>query len=380
MGSINPATMRALAPGKWIWDRGVGVYKAKDGTLSWYVRYYAELPDGTRFQVEERAKDAANRTQADSVRTARRAEVFRGTWRPQERQRVVTFAEFAEVDFLEAKRAQKLRSVGRYKIAIDSHLVPHFGRTITLGGITGAEVKAYYEKRLTECAIATANYELNTIKSIYTEAIAAGLALANPAVGIRMVDPQNERIRRISKDEVRRLHKAANELPWKLGRMLFLTLYWTGMRIDEAQRMTRAQVDLEHRVMRVGTKAGSREVPLLPELEPELRAWLASGAGEVYVFPAERGDGAISNTPVRKWWAALLAKTAVDDPPTPPIDDLTPHDLRHHFAKVLIDRGVEPRIVMAILGWTSWQMLQRYILPDHNEVREAVARATNKYV
>jgi hypothetical protein len=30
---------------------------------------------------------------------------------------------------------------------------------------------------------------------------------------------------------------------------------------------------------------------------------------------------------------------------------------------------------MAILGWTSWQMLQRYILPDHNEVRDAVSRS-----
>ncbi len=136
--------------------------------------------------------------------------------------------------------------------------------------------------------------------------------------------------------------------------------------------------------MRVGTKAGSREVPLLPELEPELKAWLREGAGEIYVFPGKRKkkvpagaptpEKPISNTPVRKWWAALLAKTGIEDM-LPPIADLTPHDLRHHFAKVLIDRGVEPRIVMAILGWTSWQMLQRYILPDHEEVREAVSRS-----
>ncbi len=244
MGAINPTTIRALAHGRWIWDRGVGVYKAKDGSVSFYIRYYAQLPDGTRFQVDERVKDATNRKQAEDVRTARRAEVFRGTWRPQEKQRVVTFAEFAENDFLEAKSAQRLRSVARYKSAIGTHIVPHFGRTVTLGGITRVEIKAYYEKRLNEAAIATANYELNTLKSIYTEAMASGLALSNPARLVRMTAPNNERIRRVSKDEVRRLFKASNEIPWRLGRMLFLKLYWTGMRIEEAQRMTHAQIDL----------------------------------------------------------------------------------------------------------------------------------------
>jgi integrase len=375
MAAITPASMRALEPGKWIWDRGVGVYKARDGSLSWYIRYYATHPDGTRTQEEERVYDAENRKQADDVRTARRAEVFRGTWKPLERHKKITFADFALGDgenqspFLKAKK--KLRSWKRYEQQLRLHIVPHFGRSLTLGAITSPMVKEYYEKRLGEVSQATARLELNCLKSVFSEAVEQGLLLKNPAVGVRTTSPNNARRRRISKDEVRRLFKAAGELPWKMGR------------IDEAQSLERDELDFENKTIRLkdSKTATPRTIPILPELELELKPWVEQYAGERYVFPgiAEDelgGEKPVSNTPVRKYWRSLLNQTADFVNNVPAIADLTPHDLRHHFAKVLIDRGVEPRMVMAILGWTSWQMLQRYVLPDEDEVREAVIKAT----
>ena len=377
MTAITPISLRALAPGRYLWDRDVGAYKSATGAITWYVRYYAVLPDKTRIRVKEIAKDAENRKQAADVLIARRAEVFRGTWRPHERERVVTFSEFAEGDFLIAKKAQGLRSWERYEQQIRLHLVKHFGRTVTLGGITSADVKAYYEKRLGEVSRATANNEMNCLKSIYAEAFAVGLVHRSPVAPVEMKRANNERKRRIKDAEVARLFRAADALPWRTGRMLFTVLYWTGMRIEEAQSLERAEVDIEDKMIRIGDSKTDRPrtIPILPELLTPLTAWLSSGAGERYLFPG-KGNKPVSNTPVRKWWRALLAQTSIlGDDAVPPIADLTPHDLRHHFAKLLIDRGVEPRFVMAILGWTSWQMLQRYILPDADEVREAVERA-----
>lgn len=388
MGSITPASIRELAPGAWLWERGVGVYKARDGSLSWYVRYMAQLPDRTRFQVEERVPDAQNKKQASDVRTARQAEVFRGTWKPHEKIEPTTFASFAEEDFLDAKRAQLYGSVETYEKHIRLYLVPHFGRTITLGGITEKDCKEFYEKMLGEHSVAYANNIANSLKSIYTEAIAQELALKNPARSIATINPDNARKRRITPAEAARLFEAAAKLPWRKGEVLYHVLYWTGMRIDEAQTLERGQVDIEHLTFRhIGTKSGvGRDVPILPELAPRLRAWLDKGAGERFLFAQERHrkedaegklppEKPVSNTPVRKWWAALLRQTAKPELELPAITDLTPHDLRHHFAKLLVDRGVAPRVVMKVLGWTSWQMLQRYVLPDEDEVREELEKA-----
>lgn len=382
MTAITPASIRALATGRFLWDRDVGAYKSSNGAITWYIRYYAVLPDKSRIRVKEIAKDSENRKQAADVLIARRAEVFRGTWRPHERERVVTFAEFSEGDFLIAKRAQGLRSWQRYEQQIRLHLVPHFGRSVTLGGITSKDVKAYYEKRLGEVSRATANLEMNCLKSIYKEAFAVGLVHRSPVAPVDMKRANNERKRRIKESEVARLFRAANALPWRTGRMMFHMLYWTGMRIDEVQSLERAEVDIDEKSIRLSDSKTDRPrtIPILPELLPPLRAWLSSGAGERFLFPGksktDEPEKPVSNTPVRKWWAALLGQTAtIGDNPLPAIADLTPHDLRHHFAKLLIDRGVEPRFVMAILGWTSWQMLKRYILPDDGEIREAVERA-----
>jgi integrase len=392
MAPITPASQRKLAPGSWLWDRGVGVYKARDGSFSWYIRYYAQLPDGTRFQVEEKVEDAINRKQADDVRTARRAEVFQGTWRQREKQHAVTLEDFVDGDesaFIKAKRAQKMRSLAAYESDFKNHILPFFGRTVTLGGVTAQQCKAFYEKRLTEASTATANNELNCLKSVFSEAIAQGLALTNPAMAVQMKRANNIRKRRISATEIAQLFRAANELPWRMGRMLFWVLYWTGMRIDEAQALERAELDLEHKLINLkdSKTARPRTIPILPELVPEIEAWLKAGAGEVYVFPGKamtddngkpKPEQPVSNTPVRKYWVALLRQSASVEPKLDAVTDLTPHDLRHHFAKLLIDRGVEPRMVMSIMGWTSWQMLQRYVLPDDLEVREAVITALGK--
>lgn len=288
----------------------------------------------------------------------------------------------------EAKTRQLYSSVDTLEKHIRLYIVPHFGRSITLGGVSEQDCRAFYEKLLAEHSIAYANNIANTLKSIYTEAIAQGLALKSPAAAVTTKNPDNARKRRITAAEVARLFEAAERLPWRKGEMLLWVLYWTGMRIEEAQQLERAQVDLEHKTFRrIGTKSGAaRDVPILPELAPRLRAWLEHGAGERYLFAQERHrkagpDGklppekAVSNTPVREWWAAMLRQTAKPGENLPAIADLTPHDLRHHFAKILVDRGVEPRIVMRVLGWTSWQMLQRYVLPDEDEVRESVERA-----
>lgn len=375
----HPDELKKLKPGTRVWENGVGHYRHKVGDGgTWLIRYRATMPDGSRLRVTETLESCRNITEARDALAGRKTDAARGVWRPLKAVGdSVTFAHFAEVTFPERARLREdpLResTLTSYETDIKLHLIPFFGRAISLGGITTARCKEYYRGRAQVVARATANNELACLKSIFTEAIEAGLAVSNPAAPIKTMRANNARVRRLSDSELGALFSAAETL-WPQARVLLWVLYWTGMRIDEAQSLEWYQVNFEAKLIDLPTtKTGSpRTVPIRRELLPELERWFDQKGTQPFVFPGKPDEDdnprKVSNTPVRKGWRLMLNRAGVTD--------VTPHDLRHHFAKRLIDEGLEPRIVMRIMGWHSWQMLQRYVLASDDEVREAVEALT----
>jgi len=56
------------------------------------------------------------------------------------------------------------------------------------------------------------------------------------------------------------------------------------------------------------------------------------------------------------------------------IEDLTPHVLRHTFARSLLDSGATPFEVAKLLGHSSLDSTARYTQPSEEELRNAVER------
>jgi integrase len=353
---LDITRLRTLSLGQWVWEDGIGYRADGRGGGSWYVKYWAPVPgtypEGVRppvKQVKERIPNCRNRSQAEGVLMARRGAIFDGTYRPRRKVDAVTLAQFAPC-FLESKR--HLRTVAKYRQQLAKYLVPHFG-TKPLGAISDRDCLDYYNARLdTEAAIASVNAEMACLKSLFSDAVRAGVCQGNPVRGIRLLNPNNVRDRILSDDETARLFSAANQAT-DYVRPLFYVLYHTGMRRGEALALRWSDIEFDQgRVIVSDSKTGEgRKVPLRRALADELIRWKPSTGGSPWVFPGRHAADVPMNT-IRPGWLRLCRAAGVLD--------LTPHDLRHNFTSILQARGIADSIIMSITGHKTHVMLHRY--------------------
>ena len=148
-------------------------------------------------------------------------------------------------------------------------------------------------------------------------------------------------------------------------RALLEFLYGTGARIGEACGLSFADLDRDHRVVRLfGKGAKERLVPFGRAASAALETWI--GEGRPHMEPtrwARRGDqeAVFLNTRgarlsrqsawavVRRYGEAIGVA-----------DRLSPHVLRHSCATHLLDHGADLRIVQEMLGHASISTTQVY--------------------
>src|SRR6516165_3401655 len=286
---FDPSNLRKLPAGTWIWQDGVGFRTDTRGGGTWYVKYWAPVPgifpEGARpplRQVKERLPNCRNRSQAEGVLMARRSAIFEGTYRPRRKVQVTTLVDFAP-RFLEAKR--HLRTLVKYRLLIDKYLLAHFGRK-PLATISSRDCLDYYNARLdTDAAVATVNGEMACLKSLFSEAIRAGVCQSNPVRGIKLLNPNNVRDRILSDDETARLFAAADEMT-DYVRPLFYILYHTGMRRGEALSLHWVDVEFAHErlVIRNSKSGEGRKVPMRRALANELIRWKRFADESPWIF------------------------------------------------------------------------------------------------
>jgi integrase len=140
----------------------------------------------------------------------------------------------------------------------------------------------------------------------------------------------------------------------------------TGLRRGETLKLRWASVDFDRRLPTVeGQNAKSRQtrhVPLKDEAVEVLTRWRAQSGGTGFVFKA--------TTSFQTAWEKLLKRAR--------ISHFRWHDLRHHFASRLVQRGVPLNTVRDLLGHSSVPMSLRYAHLAPDQRREAVAKLNEK--
>lgn len=231
----------------------------------------------------------------------------------------------------------------------------------SLAALTPDVVAAYRDWRLEQGKSAnTVRLELALLGHLYTVAIqewGVGLA-ANPVHLIRKPSPGQGRDRRLAEGEEKRLIEAAEKHSNPIFGWLVRLALHTGMRAGELVSLTRDQVNLNRRIVKLSeTKNGSaRTVPLSIEATGVFRAALDNPIRPIdtsLIFFGEPGkDGKRRPYCFNKLWANLLKELK--------IDNLHFHDLRHEAVSRLVEAGLEDSKVAAISGHKSMQMLKRY--------------------
>jgi site-specific recombinase XerD len=165
----------------------------------------------------------------------------------------------------------------------------------------------------------------------------------------------------LSEDEARRLLAMAKTLK---VRVLLSLAYGCGLRAGEVLRLKVGDIDSAQKIIRIvqGKGRKDRHVMLSPRVHGLLRDWwtVRPTRQDVGVPPAERllFPGRKKGKPLTtRQFNRLFHQTADAAGITKPV---TLRTLRHSFATHLLERGVDIRIIQALLGHSKLDTTARY--------------------
>lgn len=193
---------------------------------------------------------------------------------------------------------------------------------------------------------------------------------SNPAVRIKKFR-EEERKRYLSPDEQMRLGQVLTELERDGSEThhviaAFRLLLLTGCRLGEIRTLKWEYVTTHHLEL-PDSKTGRRRIPLPREAYEILRN-LPRASGNPYVILGER-DGEPFND-LQKPWRRIRQLAG--------IPDVRIHDLRHTYASVAVQSGIDPFLLKEILGHKNLTTTLRYAhLADHT-VQQAAGSVASR--
>jgi integrase len=225
-----------------------------------------------------------------------------------------------------------------------THILAKLGSETPVRSISVRDVKQYCKDREDEGASAsTINKEKAVLSKTFRHLVENDLLDKNPASLVKSFNESMSRRRvYIGRED---FVKIVESLPaWY--RPLAWTAYYTGMRQGEVRNLTRNQVDIEHRMIRL-TPGDTKErrwksVPIHQDLVPVLRQALSGGhvlgIGNVFL----REGSAIPRTQLRRYWESAVRLAGYPD--------LHFHDIRHTFKVNCRASGIDEEIRRYLMG------------------------------
>ncbi|MBI1339275.1 tyrosine recombinase [bacterium] len=231
---------------------------------------------------------------------------------------------------------------------------------------------------------ATAARRLAALRRFFRHQMQEGLRDTDPTSritgpGVRRAPPDV-----LSRDEVRRLIEAADEVdPAGLRlRCLVELLYGAGLRASEACDLPLSALpDPGGSVLTIRGKGGKdRIAPLGAPARRALEAWLAVRGEHLpegtarkqadrYVFPSRGAGGRLTRRRLAQMLDDLAARAGL------PPGKVSPHALRHAFATHLLSGGADLRAVQLLLGHADISTTQIYTQVMIDELRDLLETA-----
>lgn len=211
-------------------------------------------------------------------------------------------------------------------------------------------------------SIETVLRRLSGISSFYDYLIIERVIKTNPVGFITKPSKWEKLPVFLNFDEVERLIEApdvSNHLGFR-DRIIFETLYSSGMRISELVNLKVTDVDIS-RGIAIVTGKGSKQrfVPLYSELSDKMRDYIAmrhdylvKGRDEGWLFLSRNGKK-LNREYVFMLVKKYCLKAGIDK-------NVSPHTLRHSFATHLLTNGADLRTIQIFLGHSDLSTTERY--------------------
>ncbi len=255
-------------------------------------------------------------------------------------------------DYLEwVEMQQSPKTLKDKKLMLWGHLLPFFGR-MQPDHITNSIIQVYKKKRL---AVRPGIYRAVNLELLCLQAMIKWGAKQNlcslpakfEALPYRKGLPST-----VSRREVASILGAMQGTT----RALFATIYYCGLRFQEATRLKPSDLAPDASFIRVVGKGGrTRQVPVPEDLRAILTDLDKTGT---QLFPSrvhQRKGKAMSGTltDIRKPLEHAMKKAGITK-------RITPHQFRHSYATHLLESGADIRIIQKLLGHQSVTTTQIY--------------------
>ena len=341
------------------------IRKRKDGR--WEGRYtaghdpetgkaiYKNVLGKTQAEVKEKLKQAIGETQALDITKAGKYTV--GEWME------VWFQDYAKI---------KVRpsSHQTYQGYIHNHIQPNIGE-IPLEKLTSLDLQKFYKKLLTQGRVDRVEAKgqpkglsAKTVRNIH-QILSSSLKLAqeqrliltNPAEGCALPRVEHQEMKTLTTVQLASFFREAREsgvfelyyleLATGLRRGELLGLKWEDVDLERGDLRVRRQVSrINGEVMEapLKTKNAYRTLPLAEDTVSVLREQRRKVGNSTWVFPSSNG-GPISPDSVLHMLHRVLKRAG--------LPKVRFHDLRHTFATLALQNGVDVKTVSGMLGHFS---------------------------
>ena len=232
-----------------------------------------------------------------------------------------------------------------YKAAVD------FFKGIPIKEIKAANISQYVKSLIASgYALKTVKNRLSVASLIFKYALLNDYIDYNPCQNITLPKglPQNKRQKATSEDE----KKICKNTDSPCGVIAYLYLI-TGCRRGEALALQPSDIDINNMSIRITktvewignipkikncpkTNAGIRDIPINQKLITLLQPYM----NQEYIFQ-NSNNGIISNSQFTKMWTNYQKKINIS---------CTPHELRHSYATILFDAGIDVKTAQKWLG------------------------------
>ncbi|GMO41206.1 MAG: hypothetical protein Pg6C_01970 [Treponemataceae bacterium] len=156
----------------------------------------------------------------------------------------------------------------------------------------------------------------------------------------------------LAKNEIKRM---LENLENAKHRLLIMLVYSAGLRVSEAVKLRREDIDFERKTLFIRSAKGCKDryVMLSDVAARALREYLKQTICSAWLFPGQPAENHLSTRSAQKVFDQSLAKAGVNK-------DISIHGLRHSFATHLLEGGTDVRYIQKLLGHTSVRTTERY--------------------
>jgi integrase len=342
----------------------------------WWIKYYVKgkvVRESSRSKAEGRSGLDAR----DAVALLRRriAEIETNTYVGQRAGRLrmlgtnepgkAGLRELLKAEYIATGRGSLIGAAQHFR-----HLAAFFGEDVLAVDLTGVGFVRYMAHRRLEGAFpGTIRNELSTIRKAF------GVAMLSGAISARPVFPHIEVSNtRTGFFEEAEFQAVRSRLPEDL-KPLAEFLYLCGWRSGEAKGLEWRQVDLVAGVARIERTKNGQAKTLPFHASPDLAALFQRQRARADAVQHDLGvivtsvffwseDGSAIKSFQREWDAARKAAGV----------NRIVHDLRRTAARNLRRSGVPESVVMAICGWKTRAMFERYNIVNEQDMSAGLAK------